>query len=229
MRLNKASLEWTLAAILALLAGYVDGYGFLYLGTYVSFMSGNTTTTALKSTQGDFHAALPSAIAIGGFLTGSFLGNLLVQSRLAYAHRLTFGVIFALLASVAWLEGDGVLEAAPPVAILSLAMGLLNPALSKIGGETVSLTFVTGTLSRLGGHLAAAARSKALPDALGPEDDHISRARIDASLWAGFLTGAALASAVVPHSRVWALLPPSVFMLLLTLLYPGTGGVGRRT
>ena len=37
-------VKWALAVFLALVAGYLDGYGLLVLGTYVSFMSGNTTS-----------------------------------------------------------------------------------------------------------------------------------------------------------------------------------------
>ncbi|HEY0551302.1 MAG TPA: DUF1275 family protein, partial [Verrucomicrobiae bacterium] len=40
-----ARAERRLAIQLALIAGYVDAYGFLAYGTYVSFMSGNTTQT----------------------------------------------------------------------------------------------------------------------------------------------------------------------------------------
>jgi len=45
-------VQWASAVLLALLAGYLDGYGLLVLGTYVSFMSGNTTFAGLKSGQG---------------------------------------------------------------------------------------------------------------------------------------------------------------------------------
>ena len=38
-----ARAETSLAICLALTAGYVDAYGLTALGTYVSFMSGNTT------------------------------------------------------------------------------------------------------------------------------------------------------------------------------------------
>jgi len=34
--------------------------------------------------------------------------------------------------------------------MLNLAMGKMNPALSKVGAESVSLTFVAGTLNRIG-------------------------------------------------------------------------------
>src|SRR5260370_18370660 len=99
-----------------------------------------------------FHAALPSAIAILSFVTGSFLGNLFSQSRLRYSHRLIFGAIAGLLATVVGLERYGTWNSAAEIALLSLAMGMLNPALSNVGVESVSLTFVTGTLNRMGKH-----------------------------------------------------------------------------
>src|ERR1022692_3495504 len=143
--LYETRVQWASAVLLALLAGYLDGYGLLFLKTYVSFMSGNTTFTGLKSGQGNFEAALPSALAIVFFVTGSFLGNLFTQSKLRYSHRLIFGVIAGLLASVAGLEwhGYGSRNIPSEVAMLSLAMGMVNPALSKVGAESVSLTFVT--------------------------------------------------------------------------------------
>ena len=209
--------QWATAVFLALIAGYLDGYGLLFLKTYVSFMSGNTTFTGLKSGQGNFQAALPSAIAIVFFIGGSFLGNLFTQSRLRCSHRLTFGVIAVLLATVAGLEWEGARNVSSEIAMLSLAMGMMNPALSKVGAESVSLTFVTGTLSRVGGHLAAAAGRKPLPDGRGPGNSHLARARIDASVWSGFLIGAGLSGMAGSHFRMWALLPPCLVMIALGL------------
>ena len=209
--------EWATAVFLALIAGYLDGYGLLFLKTYVSFMSGNTTFTGLKSGQGNFQAALPSATAIVFFIGGSFLGNLFTQSRLRCSHRLTFGVIAVLLATVAGLEWEGARNVSSEIAMLSLAMGMMNPALSKVGAESVSLTFVTGTLSRIGGHLAAAAGRKPLPDAPGPGNSHLARARIDASVWSGFLIGAGLSGMAGSRFRMLALLPPCLVMMVLGL------------
>jgi uncharacterized membrane protein YoaK (UPF0700 family) len=215
--LNDTRVQWASAVLLALLAGYLDGYGLLVLGTYVSFMSGNTTIAGLKSGQANFHAALPSAIAIVFFVAGSFLGNLFTQSRLRYSHRLIFGVIAGLLATVAGLARHGLGNAPAEIAMLSLAMGMMNPALSKVGAESVSLTFVTGTLSRIGGHLAAAVGRKPLPEGQSPGDSHLARARIDTSVWSGFLVGAVLSGMVDSHFRMWALLPPWVVMIALGL------------
>src|SRR5258708_9072657 len=102
--LEREYQQTMLAICRTMSAGYLDGYGLLVLGTYVSFMSGNTTITGLRSGQHNFHAALPSAIAVLSFVTGSFVGNLVSQSRLRYSHRLIFGVIAGLFAAVAGLE-----------------------------------------------------------------------------------------------------------------------------
>jgi uncharacterized membrane protein YoaK (UPF0700 family) len=214
---TETRLQLASAIFLALIAGYLDGYGLLFLGTYVSFMSGNTTFTGLKSGQGNFQAALPSAIAVLSFVTGSFLGNLLSQSKLRYSHRLIFGAMASLLATVAGIEWLGPRNAPSEIAMLSLAMGMMNPALSKIGAESVSLTFMTGMLSRIGGHLAAAAGREPLTAGEGPGDSHLTRARIDASVWSGFLFGAGLSGMAHSNFRLWALLPPCVVMIALGL------------
>jgi hypothetical protein len=46
-------VQWALAILLALIAGYLDGYGVLFLGVYVSFMSGHDGCR-LKEWSGQF-------------------------------------------------------------------------------------------------------------------------------------------------------------------------------
>jgi len=96
-------------------------------------------------------------------------------------------------------------------------MGMMNPALSKVGVESVSLTFVTGTLNRTGGHLAAAAGRKPLPAAQPSGDSYLARAGVDASVWSGFLVGAGLSGMAGSHFRMWALFPPCFVMIALGL------------
>jgi uncharacterized membrane protein YoaK (UPF0700 family) len=97
-------------------------------------------------------------------------------------------------------------------------MGMMNPALAKVGGESVSLTFVTGTLNRIGGNLAAAAGRKTLTEGQDQGDSYLARARIDASVWFGFPTGAGLSGIAGSHFRTWALLPPCAVMIASGLL-----------
>ena len=216
--LYETRVRWALAMFLALIAGYVDGFGLLFLGTSVAFMSGNTTTTGLKSGQLNFHGALPTAIAILFFVGGSFIGTLFGQSRLRYSHRLIFLVVASLLATVAVLEQHGHRMVFVEIAMLAVGMSMMNPALSKVGGESVSLTFVTGTLNRIAGHLAAAAGRQPLADGQGPKDSHLVRALIEASVWSGFVVGAGLSGMAGSHFPLWAaLLPPFVVMIALGL------------
>lgn len=231
MNSNSIRLQWTGAIVLALIAGYLDGYGFLFLKTYVSFMSGNTTSAGVLSGGGHFDAAFNSVLAVSFFVTGSFCGTLLCQSKLAQARRLCFGAIAGILAAVAALESNGFRNIPVEIALLCLAMAMVNPALTKIGAEPVSLTFMTGTLNRIGGHLASAAGRKPLPEAQGGRDSHLRRAGIDAGVWFGFVGGAALSGMVDPSLQRWALLPPFFVMVVLTLLSdrhaPSAGYVAR--
>jgi len=209
----------TLAACLALTAGYVDGYGLLVLGTYVSFMSGNTTMGGVKTGQADFLAALPPAVAIVFFVLGSLAGAVVAHRRQGDGLRMLFGLVAILLIIAALLSGHGALKDLS-IALLSLTMGMLTPAMAHVGAEAVSVTFVTGMLNKIGSHLALALRKAPLPDAKGPSDSHWRRALIDAQTWAAFALGAALAGAVQSHAARFALLPAIAVMLVLVLFHP---------
>lgn len=201
---------------LALSAGYVDGYGLTVLGTFVSFMSGNTTTAGLRTGQADFSLAISPAIAIAGFVAGSFVGHLLTNSGLPNANRLLFALIAALLITALGLQNSGMFTRLS-IAALSLGAGMLNPAVQKIGSEAVSLTFVTGTLSRIGQHLALAIKRAPVPGGEGPWDTHLYRARIGAQLWLAFAGGAVLSGIVLSFTSSLALLPAIGLMLVLAV------------
>jgi 3-hydroxyisobutyrate dehydrogenase-like beta-hydroxyacid dehydrogenase/uncharacterized membrane protein YoaK (UPF0700 family) len=195
----------------------VDGYGLRAFATYVSFMSGNTTQTGLLTGQGGLAAALPSALVIVFFVAGSFAGTWLTHSGRRHSRRLLFGVVASLLAVVLGLTQLGALDSAAGIGTLSLAMGMMNTTLSRVGGEPVSLTFVTGELNRIGSHLALALKRAPLQDAQGMWDTHLRRAGLLARVWAGFLAGAVLSGAATSCFGARALLPPSLLLLALAL------------
>jgi uncharacterized membrane protein YoaK (UPF0700 family) len=216
-----ARAEKGLAICLALIAGYVDAYGLLAYGVYVSFMSGNTTQTGSMTGQGRLLTALPSVLAIFFFVAGSFAGTWLTHSRLRHSRQVLFGAIAALLAVIigGTQLGNPTLNAKLCIATLSLAMGLMNATLSQIGAEPVNLTFVTGTLNKMGRHLALAVTRAPLPDAQGQWDTHLRRAGLMASVWAGFLIGAMVSGATTSYFGVWVLLPPFLILLALALVW----------
>jgi uncharacterized membrane protein YoaK (UPF0700 family) len=208
-----------LGVCLALTAGYLDGYGLLVLGTFVSFMSGNTTMAGLGIGQANFLAALPPGLAIVFFVVGSLVGNLVTHSQVRHALRVLFGSVAALLIVVWGLSHDSMLKTVN-IAGLGFAMGMINPALSHIGAEAVSLTFMTGTLSRVGGHLALALRRAPVPSPGGSWDTHLYRARIGAQLWASFIIGAALSGMLMSVAKNFVLLPGIAIMIVLALVSP---------
>jgi uncharacterized membrane protein YoaK (UPF0700 family) len=206
-----------LAAALALIAGFIDAYGMITYGVYVSFMSGNTTQTGYQAAEGAFGPASLSALAILFFVVGSFAGTLLVEFAGRYARRVLYCVVAAALAAIVGLTQRGLLSGALAIAAISVAMGVMNNALSRVGAQAVSLTFVTGSLSRVGSSLALALRRAPLRDAQGPWDTHLRRALLLARLWVGFLLGAFLSGAVTPRYGAVALWAPALILAVLAV------------
>ena len=204
-----------LAAALAMIAGFIDAYGFITYGVYVSFMSGNTTQTGYQTAEGAFGPASLSALAILFFVVGSFAGTLLVQAAGRLARRAVFGLVAAALAEVVGLTYFGFLSVGFGIAIVSVAMGVMNSALSRVGAQSVSVTFITGTLSRVGANLALALRRAPLTDAEGPWDTHLRRALLLARVWLGFLVGALLSGAATPRYGASVLAAPALILALL--------------
>jgi uncharacterized membrane protein YoaK (UPF0700 family) len=207
-----------LALALVLGTGYVDGFGLHAYGTFLSFMSGNTTSTGYNIGHGRFAAALPTGVAILGFVFGATIGTTLTL-RVTRPRRLVIATVAALQALVLALSALGTLASLAGIVVMSTAMGMLNRAVTHIGGQSISLTFVTGTLSQIGNHLASAMARVPLDGAAGPRDTHARRAAELASVWCAFIAGATIAGIVAPRLGKWTL-GPSVVMLAALAIVP---------
>jgi uncharacterized membrane protein YoaK (UPF0700 family) len=206
---------------LALVAGYVDGYALRVFGIYVSFMSGNTTLAGIESGQGQFLLALVPALAIAGFVVGSFMGNWFAYSEVRHSQRLLFLAAALLIACFIVLNRHISAHANLSLPMLSIAMGMINPAVTNVGREPINLTFVTGTLNKIGIHLALGVRRQKLPNAEGTWDTHFYRAALEASLWMGFLAGAILSGAASSRFGVLELVPASIALIAFGLANRG--------
>jgi uncharacterized membrane protein YoaK (UPF0700 family) len=224
--LRQARSAELLAATLAMIAGFIDAYGMITYRVFVSFMSGNTTQTGYQAAEGAFGPASLAALAILAFVIGSFAGTLLVQAAGRLARRAVFGVVAAALAEVVGLTYFGFLSVESGIAIVSVAMGVMNSAFSRVGAQSVSLTFVTGTLSRVGSHLALAAQRAPLADAQGPWDTHLRRALMLSRVWVGFFAGALLSGAATPRFGALALLAPALILAALAAFDRPERGAG---
>jgi uncharacterized membrane protein YoaK (UPF0700 family) len=143
-----------LAAGLSALAGFVDATGFLKLGGYfVSFMSGNTTRFAVGLAEGAASAAVAGGLIAGfvlGVMLGTFVGDIVRSHRATWVLALVAG----LLAVAAAFAGSGITAFA--AGAMTLAMGAENAVFAHEGDVHIGLTYMTGTLVKLGQHLTAA-------------------------------------------------------------------------
>ncbi|HZM08977.1 MAG TPA: YoaK family protein [Candidatus Limnocylindrales bacterium] len=141
------------ALVRALISGYVDSYALLNFGVFVSFMTGNTTAGGLSAGQVNLAAAGHSLLPIPFFLLGILGGKFLVRVEQHHALRrisLLVAVVLGVAAARAYFAWPGWLG----ILLLSSAMGLMNTSVTHVGGQPVSLGFMTGDLNNLAQHLA---------------------------------------------------------------------------
>jgi uncharacterized membrane protein YoaK (UPF0700 family) len=194
-----------LAAALSAAAGYVDAVGFLMTGgLFVSFMSGNSTRMAVGLAGGASNAGLAAGLILAfvlGAAAGSFIG------RVAKANRaltiLTFVALLLALAALLSRWGLGLLAFLP----IALAMGAENTVFAEEGEVRIGLTYMTGTLVKLGKHITAALMG-------GPPLDWLPYLL----LWFGLVCGAVLGANIYAHVGAAALWGGAGAMAVLAVI-----------
>lgn len=193
-----------LACALSGLAGYVDGIGFLHLGgLFVSFMSGNSTRLGVTVADMDVAKAIEALQLLALFVVGAGAGSLIGRGR--GKHRQ-----WVLLLVEAALLGAGALAYIGDVpyftvAALVLAMGLENAvSQTDTGAAGIGLTYMTGTLVKVGQGLAMALvggpRWAWLPNFL---------------LWAALVIGAAIGALAYQRINLHSVWYAAGFAMLL--------------
>jgi uncharacterized membrane protein YoaK (UPF0700 family) len=195
-----------LAATLSALAGYVDAVGFMTLGGFfVSFMSGNSTRLGVGLATGAWNQALIAFGLIALFVVGVVIGA-------TTARRFGEGRRSAVLAveAVLLLTGAGLCTAGwreAGMAAVVLAMGVENAVFQRQGDVGVGLTYMTGTLVRMGQRIATALHG-------GARWDWVPFLM----LWLGLAVGGAIGAVSFLRLDVLALWPAFAIVTLLTLL-----------
>ena len=144
-----------LATAFAAVAGYVDAVGFLMSGGFfVSFMSGNTTRFGIGLSQWHSTAAIALVIILSfvlGVVLGASLGRAVprLYKRTAVLGLISLLLMLSLGAYILW-------GAALCVIPLAFAMGAQNTVFSENGEVKVGLTYMTGTLVKLGKKITVA-------------------------------------------------------------------------
>ncbi|MCP3734588.1 DUF1275 family protein [Sphingomonas sp. RP10(2022)] len=177
---------WTLAAGVSALAGYVDAIGFLKLGgLFVSFMSGNSTRLGVGIAR-DPAVAVAAAGLVAAFVGGVVGGTLVTTAARTRRKPAALACVAVLLAIAAGVDGRWPESAT--TALLAAAMGAANTTFQRGGEVSVGVTYMTGTLVKLGQRLAAAIRGGSrwawLPYL---------------ALWGGLVAGAGIGATLYPR------------------------------
>lgn len=149
---REARLSW----VLAVLAGLLGATAFTHsAGYFVTFMTGNAQRAVLGYFRDD---ALLSVTA--GLLLLSFVAGVVVASVcrryfwVAHPHGPTVLTTFSLIAATVvdvfdegWEENQ--LDF-PPIMLLTFGIGALNTSFVKDGEVSVPLSYVTGTVVKMG-------------------------------------------------------------------------------
>lgn len=177
--INYRRRYWLFAAALAALAGFADATAFVHLGGYfVSFMSGNSTRLGVGLAE-DWSAAALAGGLIALFVLGVMIGALANRGG---DHAGSIRVLILVSAGLA-IAGAFASLNAPAFAIAALvcAMGALNGVFQRDGEVAIAITYMTGTLVRMGRAIIVALTG-------GPRW-HWAPYLL---LWIGLVTGAAL-------------------------------------
>lgn len=167
-----------------------DAVGVDQTGEFISFMSGNTTRMGIAFGSADPARGFQLLIVVSLFVLGSALGA--VVSRLSGRRRATGLLVYVgtSLALAAGLPAFKILPGVPgferlhglvPLAradmtlpslvLILLAMGALNAVIESIAGVGLGLTYVTGSLAKIGrglGNLAMGDRDLEWGILVGP-------------------------------------------------------------
>lgn len=142
------------AGTITAMAGFVDGVGFVHFGGYfLSFMSGNSTRSSAALMTGDFAGWALAMSLVGCFVGGVILATLLTL-RLEKLRRPVAMYFSAVLLLAAAISG----QALPQLTalLLAAAMGAVNVSYTRSGEVALGLTYMTGTLVKLGQALGGA-------------------------------------------------------------------------
>src|SRR5437588_1595955 len=148
--------EARLAYVLAVLAGVLGATAFTHsAGYFVTFMTGNAQRAVLGYFRDDVVLSLTAGLLLLSFVAGVVVASVCRRHFwVAHPHGPTMLATFSLLAAtVVDVFDEGWSESQldfPPIMLLAFGIGALNTSFVKDGEVSVPLSYVTGTLVKMG-------------------------------------------------------------------------------
>jgi uncharacterized membrane protein YoaK (UPF0700 family) len=149
---SEARLSW----VLAMLAGVLGATAFTHsAGYFVTFMTGNAQRAVLGYFRDEVLLSVTASLLLLCFVAGVVVASVCRRHLwVAHPHGPTLLTTLSLLAATAvdvidegWEEN--LLDFAP-IMLVAFAIGALNTSFVKDGEVSVPLSYVTGTLVKLG-------------------------------------------------------------------------------
>lgn len=193
------------AMALAALAGCVDAIAFMQLGGFfISFMSGNSTRLAVGLQHEDWAAVRTLLAILACFISGAALGDI-IRTRATQKNKAAcvLSMVALLLMIAALCNSSGSTWIA--MLFIALAMGAENSVLRSDGENVIGVTYMTGTLVKMGQRIAVALQG-------GDRFAWIPYTMV----WLGLILGGISGAFLFAHFRFHALWIPTGWALLLT-------------
>lgn len=208
------------AVCLSALAGFIDAIAYTSLGGFfASFMSGNSTRLGVGLGGGDTLSTLTAGSLVLSFVSGVILSSVLIRARPGAHMPAVMGLVTLLIAAAAALAM--VSPGAFVLLLLAAAMGAENGLFHRDGEVSFGLTYMTGSLVRMGQRLAGAL--------MGDRDRWGWLPFL--ALWLGFVAGVVLgvrAFGLMGWYALWfATAAAAVLTLLIWRIAPAARGRAR--
>jgi uncharacterized membrane protein YoaK (UPF0700 family) len=148
--------EARLSYVLAALAGVLGATAFTHsAGYFVTFMTGNAQRAVLGYFRGDVVLSISAGLLIVAFVSGVVVSSVCRRHFwVAHPHGPTVLTTLSLFAAtvvdifdLGWDQNE--LDF-PPIFLLAFGIGALNTSFVKDGETSVPLSYVTGTLVKMG-------------------------------------------------------------------------------
>jgi uncharacterized membrane protein YoaK (UPF0700 family) len=152
-----------LVVALAAVTGGLDAVSLARIThTFVGFQTGNLVLVGLGIGRGDFASAAGPSVAVLAYLGGSVLAPVVLRTGArsegaAVRRLLSIATALLVVNVVVVLVGAGVDGSSPSgvtryasIVVSALAMACQTPVVRRVAGVSVSSTFSTGMLTRLG-------------------------------------------------------------------------------